>query len=124
MTTPVLVADDHPLFREALVKFLDGRDGIEVVGQAANGDQAVEMARERHPRVIVMDVSMPGGIDGVAATRKILHEAPETRIVILTGSDDDSRAEAALQAGAVAYVLKAREPSEIFDAIIAATSTW
>ena len=119
----VLVADDHPLFRAALVAFLESRDEIEVVGQARNGEEAVELAHEHHPRVVVMDVQMPG-IDGVEATRRILHGAPDTRIVVLTGTSDHEAAEGALRAGAVAYVLKAREPEEIFDAILNAASTW
>lgn len=119
----VLVADDHPLFRQALVTFLESRDDIEVIGQARNGEEAVRMAHEHRPRVVVMDVHMPG-IDGVEATRQILHDAPDTRIVILTGGTDQEPAEAALRAGAVAYVLKGRESDEIFAAILSATSTW
>ena len=120
---PVLVADDHPLFRGALIAFLDGVDEIEVVGEACNGEQAVELTLEHRPRVVVMDVHMPG-MDGVEATRRILHEAPDTRIVILTGADDHDKAEQAMRCGAVAYVLKAREPQEIFDAILNATASW
>ena len=120
---PVLVVDDHPLFRGALIAFLGARDDVEVVGEACSGEEAVRMAQERHPRVVVMDVHMPG-IDGVEATRQILADAPETRIVILTGGTDHAQAEAAVRAGAVAYVLKGREPTEIFDAILNATATW
>jgi DNA-binding NarL/FixJ family response regulator len=120
---PVLVADDHPLFRGALVAFLDGVDGIDVIGEARNGEEAVALAHEHHPRVVIMDVQMPG-IDGVEATRRILHEAPDTRIVILTGGTEVGHAEAAMRAGACAYVLKSREPEEIFAAILNATSTW
>ena len=120
---PVLVADDHPLFRAALISFLKGREDIEVIGEAQNGEEAVRMAHEHHPRVVIMDVQMPG-MDGVEATRRILHEAPATRIVILTAGTDFEAAEAAVRAGAVAYVLKGREPDEIFDAILNATATW
>jgi DNA-binding NarL/FixJ family response regulator len=120
---PILVADDHPLFRSALISFLEGRPDIEVVGEAKNGEEAVEMVREHHPRVVIMDVHMPG-LDGVEATRQILVEEPATRIVILTAGTDFGAAEAAMRAGAVAYVLKGREPEEIFDAILSATATW
>ena len=120
---PVLVADDHPLFRAALVSFLKERQDIEVIGEAQNGEEAVQMAHEHHPRVVIMDVQMPG-MDGVEATRRILHEAPATRIVILTAGTEEEAAELAVYAGAVAYVLKGREPDEIFDAILNATATW
>jgi DNA-binding NarL/FixJ family response regulator len=120
---PVLVADDHGLIRNALAAFLEGIDDVEVVGLARDGEEAVELALARHPRVVVMDVSMPR-MDGVEATRHILESEPNTRIVILTGHADRERAEAAMRAGAVAYVLKDRDPNEIFDAILAAAATW
>jgi DNA-binding NarL/FixJ family response regulator len=121
---PVLVADDDGLVRDALVAFLDGVDDVEVVGQARNGEEAVELALERRPQVVVMDVTMPK-MDGVEATRRILHRAPDTRVVILTGLADRERAEDAMRAGAVAYVLKDRDASDIFDAILrAAATTW
>jgi DNA-binding NarL/FixJ family response regulator len=121
---PVLVADDQAIVRDALLAFLEGVDDVEVVGLASNGEEAVEMAHARHPRVVVMDVSMPL-MDGVEATRQILLEAPDTRVVILTGYGDREKADAAMRAGAVAYVSKDREASEIFDAILtAASTTW
>jgi DNA-binding NarL/FixJ family response regulator len=120
---PVLVADDHGLVRDALVAFLDGIENIEVVGTARDGEEAVALALEHRPHVVVMDVSMPR-MDGVEATRQIMHSAPDTRVVILTGLADQERAEAAMRAGAVAYVLKDRDASEIFDAILAATASW
>jgi DNA-binding NarL/FixJ family response regulator len=120
---PVLVADDHGLVRNALAAFLGGIEDVELVGLARDGAEAVELAAEHHPRVVVMDVSMPR-MDGVEATRHILEHDPDTRVVILTGHADRERAEAAMRAGAVAYVLKDREPREIFDAILRAASTW
>jgi DNA-binding NarL/FixJ family response regulator len=120
----VLVADDDGLVRSALCAFLDGVDEVEVVGRARNGQEALDMALEHRPQVIVMDVSMPI-MDGVEATRRILHALPSTRIVILTGHSDRERAEEARLAGAVAYVVKDREPSEIFAAIMnAVDTTW
>ena len=119
----VLVADDHGLIRDALAAFLGGIDEVEVVGMARNGEEAVALALAHHPRVIVMDVSMPG-MDGVEATRQILHNAPDTRIVVLTGHANRELAEEALRAGAVAYVSKDREATEIFDAILTAVGTW
>jgi DNA-binding NarL/FixJ family response regulator len=120
---PVLVADDHGIVRDALVAFLGGVDGVEVVGTARDGEEAVALALELHPHVVVMDVSMPR-MDGVEATRRIMHAAPDTRVVILTGLADQERAEDAMRAGAVAYVLKDRDAQEIFDAILAATGSW
>src|SRR3954452_22245643 len=120
---PVLVADDDGLVRSALAAFLNGVDDIELVGQARDGAEAVELALKLCPKVVVMDVTMPN-MDGVEATRHILEKAPDTRILMLTGHADREHAEAAMRAGAVGYVHKDRDPSEIFDAILAATATW
>jgi NarL family two-component system response regulator LiaR len=120
----VLVADDHGLVRDALCAFLGGVEDVEVVGQARDGEEAVALALEHRPQVVVMDVSMPK-MDGVEATRQIMHTAPDTRVVILTGLADRERAQDAMRAGAVAYVLKDRDASEIFEAILrAAETTW
>jgi two-component system, NarL family, response regulator LiaR len=119
----ILVADDHGLVRDALAAFLSGIEDVEVVAMARNGEEALELAIEHRPRVIVMDVSMPK-MDGVEATRQIMHRLPDTRIVVLTGLADQERAEDAMRAGAVAYVLKDRDASEIFEAILNATATW
>jgi DNA-binding NarL/FixJ family response regulator len=120
---PVLVADDHGLVRDALCAFLGGVDDIEVVGTARDGEEAVAKTLELRPHVVVMDVTMPR-MDGVEATRRIMHSAPDTRVVVLTGIADQERAEEAMRAGAVAYVLKDRDAKEIFDAILAAAGTW
>ena len=120
---PVLVADDHGLVRDALCAFLAGVDDIDVVGTARDGEEAVAKTLELRPHVVVMDVTMPR-MDGVEATRQIMHSAPDTRVVILTGISDQERAEEAMRAGAVAYVLKDRDAKEIFDAILAAAGTW
>src|SRR3954452_11203862 len=123
MSIAVLLADDDGLVRSALCAFLDGVDGIEVVGQARDGEEAVSLALELCPRLVVMDVTMPK-MDGVEATKQILAKAPETRILMLTGHADRQHAEDAMRAGAVGFVNKDREASEIFEAILAATSTW
>ena len=119
----ILVADDHGLVRDALAAFLNGIDDVELVGMARNGEEAVQLAVEHRPRVVVMDVSMPK-MDGVEATRQIMHKLPDTRIVVLTGLADQERAEEAMRAGAVAYVLKDRDAKEIFEAILNAAATW
>jgi NarL family two-component system response regulator LiaR len=119
----ILVADDHGLVRDALAAFLSGIEDVELVGLARNGEEAVQLAIEHCPRVVVMDVSMPK-MDGVEATRQIMHRLPDTRIVVLTGLADQERAEDAMRAGAVAYVLKDRDAKEIFEAILNAAATW
>jgi len=119
----ILIADDHGLVRDALAAFLSGIDDVELVGMARNGEEAVQLAVEHCPRVVVMDVSMPK-MDGVEATRQIMHRLPDTRIVVLTGLADQERAEDAMRAGAVAYVLKDRDAKEIFEAILNAAATW
>src|SRR5690242_15231690 len=123
MSIAVLIADDDGLVRSALCAFLDGVEGIDVVGQARDGQEAVSLALELCPRLVVMDVTMPH-MDGVEATRQILAKAPETRILMLTGHADREHADAAMRAGAVGFVHKDREAQDIFDAILAAMSTW
>jgi DNA-binding NarL/FixJ family response regulator len=100
----VLVVDDHDLFRTGLRSLLE-EHGVHVVGEAANGEQAVRLSRELAPDVVVMDLNMPG-ITGVEATRKISEVAPLARVVVLTISDQDSDVLNAIVAGACGYLLK------------------
>jgi len=100
----VLVVDDHDLFRTGLRSLLD-EHGVHVVGEASNGEQAVRLARELAPDVIVMDLNMPG-MTGVEATRKISDIAPLTRVVVLTISDQDADVLDAIVSGACGYLLK------------------
>jgi DNA-binding NarL/FixJ family response regulator len=101
----LLVVDDHALFREGLVSLLGTCRDIEVLGSAATGREAVTMARELRPDVVLMDVSMPE-MDGLEATRRIKAEMPEIRIVMLTISDDDQSLFDAIKYGAQGYLLK------------------
>ncbi|MBI5565306.1 MAG: response regulator transcription factor, partial [Chloroflexi bacterium] len=98
----VLVVDDHSLFREGIVGTLSRQPDIEVVGEASDGLEAVVVARNLQPDVILMDVTMPG-TDGIEATRLIKQERPETRIVMLTVHDDDARLLDAIRYGAQGY---------------------
>ena len=112
----VLVADDHPVFREGFAALLGNIDGVEVVGTASDGDEAVAAARDLAPDVIVMDVQMPGK-DGLEATRAVLAERPQTGVVVLTMSEEDATVFAAIRAGARGYLLKGAEPEEVVRAI-------
>jgi len=101
----VLVAEDNDLLREGLVQFLSLCDGIEVTGEAADGQEVVMLCEQLQPHVVLMDLSMPV-MDGVEATRIIHERYPYIRIVILTNSFGNSRREAAFSAGATAYLQK------------------
>ncbi len=112
----ILVADDHPVVRGGLVALLRTIDGIDVVGEAADGAAAVREAQLTHPDVVLMDVRMPG-LDGVEATRRIRAAVPDTRVLMLTMYDDDATVFTAMQAGAQGYLLKEAEQDEIVRAV-------
>src|SRR5438067_5069986 len=111
----VVVADDHPLFREGVVTSLHSMEDINVVGQAENADEAVRVVREELPDLALLDVTMPGG--GIEAARKIAAACPATRIVMLTVSEDEDDLMAALKAGASGYVLKGVSARELLAAL-------
>lgn len=113
----VLVADDHPLFRTGLCTLLGTEPRTTTVGEAATGTQAVALALDLRPDVVVMDLHMPD-LDGVEATRRILSHVPDVGILVLTMSDDDAALIAALRAGARGYLLKEAGPAEILAAIV------
>jgi DNA-binding NarL/FixJ family response regulator len=115
----VLLAEDHAVVRAGLVQLLGGAADIEVVGAAADGAQAVALAQENAPDVILMDLSMPV-MDGIEATRRISGGNPEARVVVLTSLTDRPRILGALDAGAMGYLLKDAEPDELFRGIRAA----
>ena len=115
----VLVADDHGVVREGLRTFLLLQEGIEVVGEAADGLEAVAAAQRLAPDVVLMDLVMPG-IDGVEAMRRIREHRPGARVIVLTSFTDDDRLLAAVRAGAAGYLLKTAQPQEVVRAIRAA----
>ena len=112
----LLVADDESVLRHALTNLLAMADDIEIVGEAADGHEAVELAVARQADVVLMDISMPR-LDGIAATRRLAERAPDVRVVILTIYADDDRVFRALQAGARGYLLKDASPEEILRAV-------
>lgn len=109
----ILIADDHALFRESLRGLLTAR-GFEVVGEARDGREACEKARRLRPDVVLMDLGMQG-VDGLAATRQIYAEMPEVKVVVLTGSDDESTLFEAIKAGAQGYLPKDLRARELYD---------
>jgi NarL family two-component system response regulator LiaR len=118
-TIGVLLVDDHAVVREGLRTFLELQDGIEVVGEAADGEEGVREAERLRPDVILMDLVMPK-LDGVEAMRELRRELPETRVIVLTSFAEDDRLLPAIQAGAAGYLLKDVRPAELARAVRAA----
>jgi DNA-binding NarL/FixJ family response regulator len=114
--TRVLVADDHPAFRRGMRAILGAEAGIELVGEATDGEEAVGLARELGPDVILMNLNMPG-VTGIEATRRVLEANPKVAILILTMFEDDDSVLAAMRAGAHGYVLKGADGAETLRAI-------
>jgi DNA-binding NarL/FixJ family response regulator len=115
----VLLADDQALFREGLHTLLSTHADLRVIGEAANGDEALRLAAELRPQVILMDVQMPV-LDGVAATRRLRATQPDTRVILLTTFDDDEYVFEGLRAGAAGYLLKDAPSARLVEAIRAA----
>src|SRR3954471_7513274 len=113
----VLIADDHRLFAEALEAILAGESSMEVVGRARNGAEALELALELEPDVVLMDISMPV-MDGVEATRRIREARSDACVLMLTGSNAAVDIDRARDAGAAGYVTKDRIASQLVDAIV------
>ena len=120
-TFRVLIADDHPLFREGMRGRLDRVGDIAVVGEAASGEEAVELARKLEPHVVLMDIKMPG-LNGIEATREILRTNPRVGVLMLTMFEDDDSVFAAMRAGARGYLLKDSGGEGVVHAIRAVTS--
>jgi DNA-binding NarL/FixJ family response regulator len=117
----VLLVDDHAVVREGLRAFLELQEGIEVSGEAADGEEAIDAAARLRPDVILMDLVMPR-LDGVTAMRSLRERAPGARVIVLTSFLDDDKLLPALRAGAAGYLLKNAEPREVVRAVRAASA--
>jgi DNA-binding NarL/FixJ family response regulator len=113
----VVLADDHPIIRDGLAALLQAVEGIEVVGTAESGREAIRAAVTLRPNVLVMDLHMPGGTSGIEATREVRRVAPDVGVLVLTMLDDAESVQAALHAGAAGYVLKGDSRQQIVRAI-------
>ncbi len=112
----LFIVDDHTLFRQGLVSLLQNEPGLEVAGEAASGEQALLLGPSLQPDVILMDVKMPG-IGGVEATRRLAEAMPQSRVLMLTVSEEEESLLAAIQAGARGYILKNAGADELLEAI-------
>lgn len=123
MSTPLKVAlvDDHAIVRRGLQSFLSASPDVTVVGSAPSGEALLAEVETWLPDVVVMDMYMPGGMDGVEATRRLRDITPHTQVVVLTAHTDDERVIAALRAGAVGYIRKESDPALLLEAIRAAS---
>lgn len=114
--TRLVIADDHPLFRQGLRAMLEATGSFEVLGEAADGEDAVSRILELGPDVVLMDLRMPG-LNGIDATRRVLDARPDTKILVLTMFEDDDSVFAAMRAGARGYLLKGAGQDEVLRAI-------
>ena len=112
----VLIVDDHPVVREGLASFLETEEGFAVQGAVASGEDAVRVAEERQPDVVLMDLVMPG-MDGIEAIRHIKSARPETRIIVMTSFSQDDKLFPAIKAGADGYLLKDTLANDLVDAV-------
>jgi NarL family two-component system response regulator LiaR len=115
----VLIVDDHAVVRQGLRTLLELQEGIEVVGEAANGLESVEQTRQLLPDVVLMDLMMPE-MDGIEATRRIRSLSPSTKVIILTSFAEDDKVFPSIKAGALGYLLKNVSPADLIKAVQAA----
>jgi DNA-binding NarL/FixJ family response regulator len=117
----ILVADDHPMFRYGLRSVFASETRTSLVGEASTGDEAVKLAEELKPDVVIMDLTMPG-LNGIEATRQILAQRPETRVLVVSMSDDSASVLTAVRAGACGYLIKGADREEVLRAVFAAAA--
>lgn len=116
----VLIADDHPIVRQGMEMLLDIQDDIDVIGVVENGQEAVTFVESQPPDVVLMDLNMPL-LSGIEATEKISVLSPHTRVIVLTSHHQDAMVFPAIKAGALSYLLKSAKPTEVVEAIRAAS---
>ncbi len=116
----VALVDDHRIVRRGLRSFLEAFPDIAIVGESSSGEAVLEQVEDWLPDVVIMDLLMPGGMDGIETTRRVRSMTPHTQIVVLTAHTDDARVVAALRAGAIGYVRKDAEPEMLLAAVRAA----
>jgi NarL family two-component system response regulator LiaR len=115
----VLIVDDHAVVRKGVRGYLEAQPDITIAGEAASGEEAVRLAADHLPNVILMDLVMPG-MDGVEATRRVRQVSPRSQVIVLTSYHDDEHIFPAIKAGALSYLLKNVRPEELADAVQAA----
>jgi len=115
-TLTVLIADDQTLFREGIKDLLENEKGISVIGEAADGREAVAMAKKLHPNVVLMDIKLPQ-LDGISATRQVRTECPDTNVLILSSFEDEAHVMESVQAGANGYLSKMLPSAELVNAL-------
>ena len=113
----VLLADDNQVVREGFRKILELEDDLEVVGEAKNGLQALDLAQNLQPALVLMDVTMPGMLNGLQATRQILKVAPATKVLMLSAYNDEAYVEEAINSGAMGYLVKQTSADDVCHAI-------
>ncbi len=113
----VLIIDDHSVVRQGIRAFLETQPDLHIVGEAGSGAEAIRLAREQIPDVVLMDLVMPGGMNGVEATREIKRVSPRTQVIVLTSFYEDEHVFPALRAGAISYTLKDIRSSELAEVI-------
>ena len=114
--TKILIADDHPLLREALCQVFSSQEDMEIVGQANNGEEAINLTAQLKPDILIMDIMMPKS-DGLEASREIKKIAPNTAILILTAYDEDNYVLGLLEAGATGYLMKSARGQDLVEAV-------
>lgn len=117
----VFLVDDHQVVSQGVRSYLESFPDLEVVGMARSGEEALQLLDRSVPNVVVMDLLMPGGMDGIEATRQIRSRSPRTQVVALTASTDEARLVAVLRAGAIGYIRKDADPEVLLSAVRAAS---
>ncbi|MGA7086939.1 MAG: response regulator transcription factor, partial [Candidatus Dormiibacterota bacterium] len=114
--TTIVLAEDHALVREGTRQILSGHPDLTVIGEASRGEEAIRLVLELGPQVVLMDMRMPG-VNGIEATRQILAQAPDTKVVIVSAHEDEDYVREALAAGAVGYILKTAPARELVEGV-------